>query len=51
MTAIADKQNGRKEQEQSLSDPDLLVDNKVPSDVTLKQEEKVNVEFVPEYSE
>ena len=34
MTAIADKQNGGKEQEQCLSDPELLVDNEVPSDVT-----------------
>ena len=39
MTAIADERNGGKVQEQCLSDPELLVDNKVPSDVTSKQGE------------
>ena len=42
-TVVSDKQNGRKEQEQVLSDTELLVDNKVPPDVTLRR--KVQFEF------
>ena len=47
MTAISNEQNGEKEQ--ILSNPELLFDNEVPPDVTLKQGEKLNVEFNPEY--
>ena len=39
MTAIADEKNGEKELKQCLSDPELLLDNEVPSDVTSKQGE------------